>query len=171
MNWTQFKDLLCYPYLAAAVVASWSLTQEVESVNSLFKTWYFSSLHSANSVKIFSENSFFSIFWRQSHNLKSIVVGMLHLPTSDGSRIYQTGGRKPLSSGQKLITWQDFCRNCMGMNEIGPRGTSQSPPWICQYQSLILFIQWSMLDQWCLSQNEGGHATCSSEYEMNNSNF
>ena len=33
MNWGQFKDPLCYPYLAGAVLTSWSLKQEVEGSN------------------------------------------------------------------------------------------------------------------------------------------
>ena len=33
MNWAQFKDPFCYLCLAGAVVASWSLTQEVAGSN------------------------------------------------------------------------------------------------------------------------------------------
>ena len=33
MTWGQFKDPLCYLCLAGAVVASWSLTQEVAGLN------------------------------------------------------------------------------------------------------------------------------------------
>ena len=39
MNWTQFKDPLGYPCLAGAVVASWSLTQEVVGSNYSVKTF------------------------------------------------------------------------------------------------------------------------------------
>ena len=34
MNWAQFKDPVCYLSLAGAVVASWSLTQEIAGLNS-----------------------------------------------------------------------------------------------------------------------------------------
>ena len=37
MNWRKFKGPLCYPCLAGTLVASWSLTQEVEGWNHLFK--------------------------------------------------------------------------------------------------------------------------------------
>ena len=36
MIWAKFKDPVCYPYLAGAAVASWSLTQEVAGSNNLF---------------------------------------------------------------------------------------------------------------------------------------
>ena len=37
MNWAQYKDPLCDLYFAGAVIASWSLTQEVAGSNNLFK--------------------------------------------------------------------------------------------------------------------------------------
>ena len=37
MNWVQFRDPLCYLCLAGAVVASWSLTQEVAGSSNLFQ--------------------------------------------------------------------------------------------------------------------------------------
>ena len=37
MNWAQFKDSLCYPCLAGAAIACYSLTQEVAGLNKLFK--------------------------------------------------------------------------------------------------------------------------------------
>ena len=58
MNWAQFKDPLCYLCLADAVVASWSLTQEVAGSNNLFKmTILFVAELNVNSVKTFRENS------------------------------------------------------------------------------------------------------------------
>ena len=33
MNWAQFKDPVCYLSLAGAVVAPWSLTQDVAGLN------------------------------------------------------------------------------------------------------------------------------------------
>ena len=41
MNWVQFKDPLCYLCLAGAVVASWSLTQEIADSNNLFNIKHF----------------------------------------------------------------------------------------------------------------------------------
>ena len=37
MNWIQFRDPLCYLCFAGAVVASWSLTQEVAGSNNLLQ--------------------------------------------------------------------------------------------------------------------------------------
>ena len=36
INWTQFKDPLCYPCLAGTVVAPWALTQEVSGFKQSF---------------------------------------------------------------------------------------------------------------------------------------
>ena len=41
MNWSQFKDPISHPFLAAAMITSWSLTQEVAGSN-LFDNKYFS---------------------------------------------------------------------------------------------------------------------------------
>ena len=58
MNWSQSKDPVSHMCLAGAVVASWSLTQEVTD-SSPFNamTNIFLSLNFLNSTKIFSENS------------------------------------------------------------------------------------------------------------------
>ena len=57
MNWAQFKDPLSHTYLAGAVVASWSLTQQVAGSNPFTVTTNIFSLNSANSVNAFRENS------------------------------------------------------------------------------------------------------------------
>ena len=41
MNWSQFKDPISHPFLVAAMITSWSLTQEVAGSN-LFDNKYFS---------------------------------------------------------------------------------------------------------------------------------
>ena len=41
MNGAQFKDPLCYLYLAGTVVASWFLTQKVAGSNNFFNIEYF----------------------------------------------------------------------------------------------------------------------------------
>ena len=51
MNSVQFQDLLCCLFVVGAVLASWSLTQEVAGSNSLFKIKYFVTKFSE-----FSEN-------------------------------------------------------------------------------------------------------------------
>ena len=53
MNWGQFKDPVSHMYHAGAVVALWSLTQEVADSNSLFYGTYFT-----NSVDSVLQNSF-----------------------------------------------------------------------------------------------------------------
>ena len=53
MNWAQFKDPVSHMCLAGAVVASWSLTQEVEGL-SLFTVM---TNVFVNSVKTYGENS------------------------------------------------------------------------------------------------------------------
>ena len=58
MNWSQSKDPVSHMCLAGAVVASWSLTQEVADSSPFnVMTNIFLSLNSLNSTKIFSENS------------------------------------------------------------------------------------------------------------------
>ena len=56
MNWGQFKDSVSHLCLAAAVVASWSLTQEVAGLNP-FNDKTFLSLNLLKSVKTFRKNS------------------------------------------------------------------------------------------------------------------
>ena len=56
MNWTEFKDPLCYLCLTDAVVTSFSLSQEVTGSNNLFEIYYFLSLNSANAVKTLRKN-------------------------------------------------------------------------------------------------------------------
>ena len=51
------KDPVCYLYLTGTVVTSWSLTQEVVSLNNPFNYKDVLSLISENSVKTFRENS------------------------------------------------------------------------------------------------------------------
>ena len=53
MNWGQFEDPVSHMCLAGAVLASWSLTQEVVGSNSLFYVTYFT-----NSVDSVLQNSF-----------------------------------------------------------------------------------------------------------------
>ena len=58
MNWAQFKDPVSHMGLAGAVVASWSLTQEVAGSNPfIIMTNIIVTELSANSVKKFRENS------------------------------------------------------------------------------------------------------------------
>ena len=57
MNWSQFKDPVSYMCLAGAVIASWSLTQEVAGSSPFTIATITLSLNSANSVKTFRENS------------------------------------------------------------------------------------------------------------------
>ena len=57
MNLGQFKDPACYLWLTDAVVASWSLTQEVAGLNPFTVMTNILSLNSANSKKTFRENS------------------------------------------------------------------------------------------------------------------
>ena len=56
MNWTQFKDPATHTCLAGAMVASWSLTQEVAGLNP-FNENYFLTLNSLNTVKTLRKNS------------------------------------------------------------------------------------------------------------------
>ena len=56
MNWIQFKDPATHTCLAGAMVASWSLTQEVAGLNP-FNENYFLTLNSLNSVKTLRKNS------------------------------------------------------------------------------------------------------------------
>ena len=57
MNWAQFKDPVSHMCLPGAVVASWSLRQEVAGLNP-FNDINFLSLNSANSV---TKNLFYSV--------------------------------------------------------------------------------------------------------------
>ena len=51
MNWCQFKDPISHMCLVGAVVASWSLTQELTGSSP------FNDKYSLNSVKTFRKNS------------------------------------------------------------------------------------------------------------------
>ena len=57
MNWAQFKDPVSHMCLTGAVVASWSLTQEVAGLSHFSVMTNILSLNSANSVKPFRKNS------------------------------------------------------------------------------------------------------------------
>ena len=60
MNWVQHKDLLCCLWNCGRVVESLSLTQKILGSNPailLFDFFFFLSMNSANSVKVFRENS------------------------------------------------------------------------------------------------------------------
>ena len=77
MNWAQFKDPVFRMCLVGAVVASWSLTQQVAGwqVRALLMEWQIVlSLNSGKSLKTFRENS---ILWMQAQCWgHSEVVGM-----------------------------------------------------------------------------------------------
>ena len=57
MNWAEFKDPVPHICCAGAVVACWSLTQEVAGFESFCCNDNFLSLNSANSLKTFRKNS------------------------------------------------------------------------------------------------------------------
>ena len=57
MHWAQCKDPVSHMYLAGAVAAFWSLTQEVEGSSPFTVMTIILSLNSPNSVKTFRKNS------------------------------------------------------------------------------------------------------------------
>ena len=57
MNWAEFKDPVSHMCLAGAVVASWSLTQEVAGSSPFTVMTNILSVNVLNSVKTFRKNS------------------------------------------------------------------------------------------------------------------
>ena len=65
MNWAQFKDPVSHMFLAGAVVASWSLTQEVAASSPFTVMTNILLLNSLNSLKTFRKNSIAKHFVKQ----------------------------------------------------------------------------------------------------------